>query len=190
MARKQVILAMYVHLWQDGNMAEDIANYVAIKVASEASGVPGRTLRHWVVRGKVAAINGHAGKLVRLDDVMRLAAMVGKVDGNATTEDGKDGKIATGLATGLATGVTTSPRTQLAAVMDEWVLPLVERIGALERENGMLTAERDALQRRVETLEGAGDPTSPDAAPAGAEREPEVFPKQRWPWWMRILGGK
>lgn len=190
MARKQVILAMYVHLWQDGNMAENIANYVAIKVASEASGVPGRTLRHWVVRGKVAAINGHAGKLVRLDDVMRLAAMVGKIDGNATTEDGKDGKIAGYIATDLATGVATSPRTQLTAVMDEWVLPLVERIGALERENGMLTAERDALQRRIETLEEAGGPTSPHAAPGGAEREPEVFPKQRWPWWMRLLAGK
>lgn len=177
---------MYVHLWQDSNMAENIANYVAIKVASEASGVPGRTLRHWVVRGKVAVINGHAGKLVRLDDVMRLAAMVGKIDGNATTEDGKDGKIAEYVATGVA----TSPRAQLTAVMDEWVLPLVERIGSLERENGMLTAERDALQRRIETLEQAGGPTSPHAASAGAEREPEVFPKQRWPWWMRILAGK
>jgi len=26
--------------------------------------------------------------------------------------------------------------------------------------------------------------------PGGVQREPEVFPKQRWPWWMRILGGK
>ncbi len=186
MARKQVILAMYVYRWQDGNMAENPANYVAIKVASEASGVPGRTLRHWVVRGKVAAINGHAGKLVRLDDVMRLAAMVGKVDGNATIESGKGGKG----ARYIATGVTTSPRTQLAAVMDEWVLPLVERIGALERENGMLTAERDALQLRLESLEGIEDPPSPHAAPVGTQREPEVFPKQRWPWWMRLLGGR
>jgi len=38
MARKQVTLEMYVRLWQDGNIAENIANDVAIKGASEASG--------------------------------------------------------------------------------------------------------------------------------------------------------
>ncbi len=31
---------------------------------------------------------------------------------------------------------------------------------------------------------------TPNVAPAGAEREPEGFPKQRWPWWMRLLAGK
>lgn len=143
-------------------MAENIAKYVAIKVASEASGVPGRTLRHWVVRGKVAAINGHAGKLVRLDDVMRLASLSGKVNGkldrDATNGGGKDGKVAGHVATNSANAVATSPNSQLAAVMDEWVLPLVNRIGILERENGMLTAERNTLQERLATLEAAPAP--------------------------------
>ncbi len=42
--------------------------------------------------------------------------------------------------------------------------------------------------------EQSGDRESPAAQEQtplrGAQREPEVFPKQRWPWWMRILGGK
>jgi len=31
---------------------------------------------------------------------------------------------------------------------------------------------------------------SAPVAPGGVQREIEAFPKQRWPWWMRILGGK
>lgn len=125
-------------------MAEDIANYVATTVASERTGVPGRTLRHWVKRGKVAVIHGNAGKPVRLEDVERLAALVGKEpgkpDGFDVAEEGKLGGIGTDVAATLA----ASPRTQLAAVMGEWVLPVADRIGALERENGMLAAEREA----------------------------------------------
>ena len=69
--------------------------------------------------------------------------------------------------------ITTATR-QLEAIRDEWLAPLVDRIGALEREAGALSAkleqaqmhaeiaalereqiqaERDELQRRVDALE-------------------------------------
>ncbi len=67
--------------------------------------------------------------------------------------------------------VSDAARLQLAAIRDEWLAPLVERIGALERENGDLTgqlvaradvlAAKDetiaALRRRAEAAEGERD---------------------------------
>ncbi len=43
----------------------------------------------------------------------------------------------------------SSARQQLEASRDEWLRPLIDRIGALEREAGRLQAERDALTAQV-----------------------------------------
>jgi len=42
-----------------------------------------------------------------------------------------------------------SARQQLEAIRDEWLRPLVDRIGELEREVGRLQAERDAFAAQV-----------------------------------------
>ncbi len=94
---------------------------------------------------------------------------------------------------------------QLSVVMDQWLRPLVDRIAEQAEEIGGLRAdlrgergqreqaerERDELRARLAAAEEQESPMrSIPVAPGGAQREEEVFPKQRWPWWMRILGGR
>ncbi len=45
--------------------------------------------------------------------------------------------------------VSPAARSQLEAIRDEWLRPLVDRIGELEREAGRLQAERDGLAERL-----------------------------------------
>jgi len=51
-----------------------------------------------------------------------------------------------------STAISTAARSQLEAIRDEWLVPLVDRIGELEREAGQLQAERDAAQRERDDL--------------------------------------
>ena len=52
--------------------------------------------------------------------------------------------------------MSDAARLQLAAIRDEWLTPLVERIGALERENGdlagQLAARANVLTAKDETI--------------------------------------
>jgi excisionase family DNA binding protein len=50
------------------------------------------------------------------------------------------------------TDISPAARSQLEAIRDEWLLPLVDRIGVLEREAGQLQAQRDAAQRERDDL--------------------------------------
>ncbi len=139
------------------------ADYVAIEVAGKAAGIPARTLRHWIATGKLAAIAGKRGKLVSMGKVEQLARMVGKPVGNVASPDGNPAtsaeEVAGNLAEPLADSVLVSDlaRQQLATIRDEWLAPLIARLGELERENGRLTAERDDLRRRVEAAEAERD---------------------------------
>jgi DNA-binding transcriptional MerR regulator len=187
-------------------------DYVAISVASERTGIPGRTLRYWAKNGKVAAISGSRGKLVRLDDVSRLAALVGKISGNEVgkqaDEDLPDGKRVANLPQ-----VAASARAQLDAVMAEWIAPLAARIEALARENGELAAdlrtarvsqeaaeqERDALRSRLDALEASVRPVEPsayearyepNASPGGVHEGSTASPRPCPSWWRRFLFGE
>ena len=48
--------------------------------------------------------------------------------------------------------VTDTTRRQVATIRDEGLVPLMERLGALERELGRLVAERDAQDRTIAAL--------------------------------------
>ena len=69
----------------------------------------------------------------------------------------------------------TNARAQLEAIRDEWLAPLVDRIGNLERENGRLEAERDELRRRAEAAEAEQDALRSQTAP----QPPGEAPKSR-----------
>ncbi len=150
------------------------ADYVAVEVASKATGIPARTLRYWISTGKLAAIAGKRGKLVSMGEVERIAQLTGKSPGNAeplpaeaaTSADASPGNLAGRIADPAEGGALVSnlARQQLATIRDEWLAPLIARMGELERENGRLEAERDAqvnmiaaLRRRAEVAEAERD---------------------------------
>ncbi len=131
------------------------ADYVAVEVAGKVAGIPARTLRHWITTGKLAAIAGKRGKLVSMGEVEQLARMVGKPVGNTASPADNPATSAEEVAESLAESalVSDAARRQLATIRDEWLAPLIARMGELERENGRLQAERDDLRRRAEVAE-------------------------------------
>ena len=147
----------------------DEQQYIAVSVASKMTGIPERTIRHWVTSGKLAAMAGERGRLVRLDDVYRLAVMIGKLPGplpGFSVAETVAGTTATspGNLAGETTVADIAPSTerQLEVIRDTLLRPQLEvierqqeRIAELEREAGRMTAERDALQRRIAIQEEA-----------------------------------
>ncbi|MDP9356040.1 MAG: helix-turn-helix domain-containing protein, partial [Chloroflexota bacterium] len=57
----------------------DPDEYLPVEAAGNVAGINPRTLRYWVRGGKLPAIEGQRGKLVRLGDVLALADLTGKM---------------------------------------------------------------------------------------------------------------
>jgi MerR HTH family regulatory protein len=108
--------------------------YVAIEVAGRLTGVPARTLRRWAEAGKVPVVAGQRKRLVRLDDVRRLAAMTGH-QADTTSLTGASAGQATGhMAEGVAgdsmptTGaLAPTPQAYLEEILDQWLQPFVDQ---------------------------------------------------------------
>ncbi len=185
------------------------ADYVAVEVAGKAAGIPARTLRHWISTGKLAAIAGKRGKLVSMGEVEQLARMVGKSVGNAASSNGNPAlsanEVASNLAESLADAalVTDAARQQLATIRDEWLAPLIERIGTLERQNGRLEATTATqaetiaeLRRRTEQAEAERDRLAaaqdgPEATEALTPDNPNPEPIAGfWARVRRVFGGE
>jgi hypothetical protein len=156
-------------------------DYVAASVAARLTGVPVRTIRHWVSGGKMAAIADPRGKLVGLAAVRASAASHGNTaseaalppaaDGNHAAESGHDGQM-------------PDPAGALPGI--------VELVGRLHAENpelagrcGFYQAENRELRARVAAL--AGEVKLLTArTPEPAEAELAVPPKRpRWAFWRR-----
>ena len=129
--------------------------YLPVEVAGTIAGITPRTLRHWIKGGKLPAIAGQRGKLVRIGDVVELADLTGRaatpsrqVAGNAgtpaTSADVSAGNIA-GNTSDESSELAVSPAalSQLETIRDEWLQPLLDRIGTLEHTLGRTEAQRD-----------------------------------------------
>src|SRR5436305_10961234 len=68
----------------------DSTDYVTISAAGALAGVPEQTVQQWIADGKLPALAGNRGRLVRLEDVQRLLASEDTSPGTfaATAEDG------------------------------------------------------------------------------------------------------
>ncbi|MDP9355532.1 MAG: helix-turn-helix domain-containing protein, partial [Chloroflexota bacterium] len=84
---------------------------------------------------------------------------------------------------------------QLEAIRDQWLQPLVDRIGTLEREAGRLQAERDAALAEVERLKAVQDAAvaaqepQHEAQPAEMVSDASASPRPlQAAWWRRLLG--
>jgi hypothetical protein len=105
--------------------------------AARALGVSQNAVRQRIRRGTLVA--------TKVDGVWRIALDV------ETDHQGAQPSPGNHIA------MTAAARRQVAAIRDEFVLPLVERIGELERDLGRVTAERDAEVRRRQATEAERD---------------------------------
>jgi DNA-binding transcriptional MerR regulator len=138
--------------------------------AARLVGVSPRTIRRWVQRGWLASVDGANGQEVYPNDLAGAAqrARQGRGHGHDHGHDTPDTDTAT------VTDTAMTARGQLDAIMHEWLAPLVDRIGNLERENGRLEAERDELRRRAEAAEAERDALRHQAAPQPLQEAPPL----------------
>ena len=133
--------------------------------AARLAGVNPRTIRRWVTKGYLLVTPGPAGSLISPADLPAAAeaarlAGAGGASGQVGYPPGQGSGARAGIhadtpgahADRAGTSDTLpvqAARQQLEAIRDEWLMPLVNRIGELERENGRLEAERDELQSQL-----------------------------------------
>jgi len=132
------------------------SDYVSVEDAGKLLSVSSRTVRNWIASGKLPAISGNRGRLVTRADVLRIGSLTGKVPEDAESSSVSAMSSDTSSAelpedASVASVVTA--RSQLEAIRDEWLAPLVAQITEQAETIGRVTAERDALQARLRDVE-------------------------------------
>jgi DNA-binding transcriptional MerR regulator len=157
--------------------------YVAIEDAGRLTGVPARTLRRWAEAGKVPVVAGQRKRLVRLEDVRRLAAMTGHqpvaTDVTGASAGQATGHVADGIAgdnTLAAGSIAPTPQAYLEEIRDEWLQPLINQLKEAERTIGRLEQERDQLRAELTAAQAAVEDAPQDAnrTPVGDVPMPAV----------------
>ncbi|MER3438481.1 MAG: hypothetical protein C4346_13345, partial [Chloroflexota bacterium] len=113
-------------------------DYVSVEAAGRTVGVSPRTVREWILQGKLPAFGSPRGKVVRLADVVAIAG---------TTERHPAPMQSPGEGEATVAAQPTEPsgiEGILEELRDGVLWPLAERVELLARENGRLAAERDA----------------------------------------------
>lgn len=202
-------------MFRDTATAGDTATAAAVSV-EEAAGLAGvsvRTIRRWLQRGYLPYKVRGREKLIAPADLPAAR----RVAGGHGHDRGHYGQGGAGTATvrdtaTLAVAPSPAARAQLVAVGEELLAPLVERIGALEREVGQLTGERAGaaalvaeLRRRAEAAEVEREALRGELARLRAVRETPAAPVAAAPaapagaavsgarWWGRLraaFGGR
>jgi hypothetical protein len=119
---------------------------LSVEAAGKVVGISPRTLRSWIVHGKLPATGGQRGKLVRLADVIAVAREESG-DSPHPHDDHGNGFGAHGSGVALLKTAAAPPNPFegfLEELRDGVIWPLAERVEVLARENGRLAAERDA----------------------------------------------
>jgi hypothetical protein len=84
----------------------------------------------------------------------------------------------------------SSATEQMEAIRDQWLMPLVDRIGALERENGRLENERDQVTRERDALRAELDAARETSLALPREEAPaEDAEIPTWRRWVRRMTG-
>jgi excisionase family DNA binding protein len=175
---------------------------VTTEDAARLAGVSVRTVRRWIQHGHLPAVESDRGKLVSPADIPEAQKRAGRGHdrGHIRAPNGHDrghDNTATATDTAMTAPALSSATAQMEAIRDQWLMPLVDRIGALERENGRLEQERDQVTRERDALraELAGvmkDLSARETAPASHHDDitPESTEIPPWRRWLRrAMGG-
>ena len=174
----------------DRDTDADTAITVTTAEAAQLVGVSARTIRRWIQQGWLPSIDGPNGQRIHPGDLTEAARQARQGRGHDRGRGHQP--VATDAAT--VTDTAIAARGQLDAIMHEWLAPLVDRIGNLERENGRLEGERDQAQQErdrlrveVEELRRQASPAPPSEAPTIlVMTEPPEAQKPAQSFWQRI----
>jgi excisionase family DNA binding protein len=160
---------------------------VTTEEAAHLAGVSARTIRRWIQRGLLVATEGASGQLVSPADLPTAKQAAGHGRGHGRGHGHRAPDMVMDADT---TDVAVSPaaRSQLEAIRDEWLRPMMERNEELARQLGRVEQERDQLRVEVDRLYAA---TEPSAAPGEAERQNMSHTAARpwWRFWDRLSDG-
>ncbi len=181
--------------------------------AARVAGVSARTIRRWIEKGTLPAVTGAGGVLYvfpqdleaariasgsRPSPVVRDREDSGDMSPSGTDRDDRDTSEAAGQVRDMLPVISPAARSQLEAIRDEWLAPLVaqireqaEQVGVLRTERDRALQERDALAAEVERLKAAQN--APVAAPEPQPKQPtsttpDTPASPPASWWRRLLG--
>ncbi|MDP9356105.1 MAG: helix-turn-helix domain-containing protein [Chloroflexota bacterium] len=192
---------------------------LSARAAAGELGVNERTVRRWIDQGQLAAVKIRGSYRITGEEIERARVAVLGEDLNdvievptARTEADPSGNADmpghvwpaadTAAAAGAAPdtpAISPAARSQLEAIRDEWLRPIMERTEELARENGRLQErvvgverERDAALAEVErlkaTLDAAVAAPEPHHGAQPIETAPDTSPSWWTSWWRRWLG--
>ncbi len=176
---------------------------IPLPLAARSAGIPARTLRNWIASGKLAAIRGQRGWLVRPGDIAQIAAMIDNHAASARPAVGLADELAADMAASLHTPredavnaaseamVAADQRAEAEALIGRIIAPFVAEQTRLAEELGRVKGERDELRRRAEAAEVERDELRAQAAPqppseAEAPRVGEDIPEAPGELWGRL----
>lgn len=176
-----------------------MADLCLIREAAQRTGVPERTVRRWIARGELDAIEGPTGRRVDLAAVQELAAAHGRPRPDSMATAGQAEDTAEPVDVDADTG-RTSPAGQGAAPGEAIAAELEEQSPAHELGEGLaaiadllrherertaqLERERMELAGQVGYLQGRLAETQEQLRLLAPPADGQTLPR---PWWRRIV---
>ncbi len=183
---------------------------MSARAAAGALGVNERTVRRWIDQGQLAAVKVRGSYRITFEEIERArvavlgedlgdviempsarteADIIGSADTSGRGRSAADTAAAAGAAPG-PTAISVAARSQLEAIRDEWLRPIMERNEEMARENGRLQErvagverERDAALAEIERLKAAQDAPHAAQEPQHGAQPVETAPDTSVPWW-------
>ncbi len=192
---------------------------LSARAAAGELGVNERTIRRWIDQGQLAAVKVRGSYRITVEEIERArvavlgeglgdviempsarteADIIGSADTSGRGRSATDTAAAAGAAPGTP-AISPAARSQLEAIRDEWLRPIMARNEELARENGRLQErvvgverERDTALAELERLKAAQDVAVDAQEPQGevqpANVAPDTSASAQAPWWRRLLG--
>lgn len=172
-----------------GTRLDDDRRPVSVPAAARALGISERAVRKRIATGALVATPAGRSYTVWLPlNVPDVALVASGTTGPAgpVRPEGPEGPVLGSAGRGAElepgldasyrvepAGLSLAARQQLAAIRDEWLAPLVDRLAQTERELGRVTAERDARDGVIGELRDRLQRAEREQAAAASTQRPQ-----------------